>query len=163
MLGNVRYSESHCVALFSRIRKTLHCSLNFRHFWGACSGPGSSRNGLHRVSEEMLQLECTPQQGGPPVSWGISGNITLQRVFLGPLHLLKKLIYFNWRIITLQYCDGFCHTSTWISHGCTCVPVSWRLLPPPSPPHPSRLSQSTGFECPASCMELATGHLFYLW
>ena len=26
----------------------------------------------------------------------------------------------NW--ITLQYCDGFCHTFTWISHGCTCVP-----------------------------------------
>ena len=22
-----------------------------------------------------------------------------------------QLIYFNWRIITLQYCDGFCHTS----------------------------------------------------
>ena len=32
------------------------------------------------------------------------------------------LSYFNWRIITLQYCGGFCHTSTWISHGCTCVP-----------------------------------------
>ena len=23
-----------------------------------------------------------------------------------------NLIYFNWRIVTLQYCDGFCHTST---------------------------------------------------
>ena len=22
-----------------------------------------------------------------------------------------NLFYFNWRIITLQYCDGFCHTS----------------------------------------------------
>ena len=30
-------------------------------------------------------------------------------------------IYFNWRLITLQYCGGFCHTLTWISHGCTCV------------------------------------------
>jgi len=29
---------------------------------------------------------------------------------------------FNWRLITLQYCDGFCHTFTWISHGCTRVP-----------------------------------------
>ena len=29
--------------------------------------------------------------------------------------------------------------------------------PPPvsSPPHPSGLSRSTGFECPASCIELA--------
>ena len=36
--------------------------------------------------------------------------------------------------ITLQYCSGFCHTFTWISHGCTCVPHH----EPPShlPPHP---------------------------
>ena len=28
----------------------------------------------------------------------------------------------NWRLVTLQYCGGFCHTLTWISHGYTCVP-----------------------------------------
>ena len=42
---------------------------------------------------------------------------------------------FNWRLITLQYFfRGFCHTLTWISHGCTCVPHP----EPPShlPPHP---------------------------
>ena len=41
---------------------------------------------------------------------------------------------FNWRLITLQYCSGFCCTLTWISHGCTCV-----LHPEPPchlPPHP---------------------------
>ena len=27
-----------------------------------------------------------------------------------------------WRLITLQYCSGFCHTLKWISHGFTCVP-----------------------------------------
>ena len=45
-----------------------------------------------------------------------------------------KLIYFNWRLITLQHCSGFCHTFTWISHGCTCVPHP----EPPSnlSPHP---------------------------
>ena len=32
------------------------------------------------------------------------------------------LIYLNWRLIILQYCSGFCHTLTWVSHGCTCVP-----------------------------------------
>ena len=38
----------------------------------------------------------------------------------------------------------------------TCLP---RLnpLPPPSPPHPSRLSQSSGPGFPASCIELALG------
>ena len=43
-------------------------------------------------------------------------------------------IYCNWRLITLQYCSGFCHTLKWISHGCTCVPH-----PEPHshlPPHP---------------------------
>ena len=63
--------------------------------------------------------------------------------------------YFNWRIITLQYCDGFCHTSTWISHGCTRVSPTWSPLPSSPPPHPSRLSQSTSFGCPASCIKLA--------
>ena len=41
------------------------------------------------------------------------------------LELLFFLIfknYFNCGLITLQYCSGFCHTLTWISHGCTCVP-----------------------------------------
>ena len=44
------------------------------------------------------------------------------------------LIYFNWRLITLEYCGGFCHTFTLISHGCKCVPHP----EPPShlPPHP---------------------------
>ena len=51
------------------------------------------------------------------------------------LHLKKKQnIYFNWRLITLQHCGGFCHTSTWISHVCTCVPPSW--APPSTSLHP---------------------------
>ena len=43
-------------------------------------------------------------------------------------------LIFNWRLISLQYCGGFCHPFTWISHGCTCVPHP----DPPShlPPHP---------------------------
>ena len=45
-----------------------------------------------------------------------------------------KFIYFNWRLITLQYCSGFCHTLTWISHGCTCVPHP--ELHSHLPPHP---------------------------
>ena len=27
------------------------------------------------------------------------------------------LFFISWRLITLQYCSGFCHTLTWISHG----------------------------------------------
>ena len=45
-----------------------------------------------------------------------------------------SFIFISWRLITLQYCTGFCHTLTWISHGFTCVPHP----NPPShlPPHP---------------------------
>ena len=50
------------------------------------------------------------------------------------IYILFFKIYFNWRLITLQYCGGFCHTFTWISHGCTCDP---RPEPPSHlPPHP---------------------------
>ena len=30
-----------------------------------------------------------------------------------------SFIFISWRLITLQYCSGFCHTLTWISHGFT--------------------------------------------
>ena len=67
------------------------------------------------------------------------------------LFLVNYFIYFNWRLITLQYCSGFCHTLTWISHGCTCVPHP----EPPSDlcPHPipqgccSALDLSALFHC----------------
>ena len=57
--------------------------------------------------------------------------------------------FFNWRLITLQYSSDFCHTWTWISHGCTCVPHP----EPPSPSHPSGSSQYTSPEHPVSCIE----------
>ena len=33
-----------------------------------------------------------------------------------------SFIFISWRLITLQYCSGICHTLTWISYGFTCVP-----------------------------------------
>ena len=65
-------------------------------------------------------------------------TITLTRwTFVGKVKSLLFFFlinYFNWKLITLQYCSGFCHTLTWVSHGCTCVPHP----EPPSylPPHP---------------------------
>ena len=68
------------------------------------------------------------------------------------LIIKKYLLYFNWRLITLQYCGGFCHTLTWISHECARAPSSITPILSSSPPHPSGLSQSTGFKCSASCI-----------
>ena len=51
-----------------------------------------------------------------------------------PLLLFLKFIFISCRLITLQYCIGFCHTLTWISHGFTCVPHS--NLPSHLPLHP---------------------------
>ena len=48
----------------------------------------------------------------------------------------SPIIFISWRLITLQYCSGFCHTLTWISHGFTCVPHPEpppTYLPIPSP------------------------------
>ena len=59
----------------------------------------------------------------------------------------------NWtelNYFTILY--WFCHTLTWIHHGCTCV--SHPEPPPPSSPsHPSGSSQCTSPEHPASCVE----------
>ena len=66
----------------------------------------------------------------------------------------------SWGLITLQYCSGFCHTLTWISHGVTCVP-------PPDPPsqlplHPIPLGLPSA-PGPSTCLMHPTwaGDLFH--
>ena len=70
-----------------------------------------------------------------------------------PLYICTTVLFclfcffLNWRLITLQYYSGFCHTLTWISHGHTCVPhpePPSHLLPHPIPlGHPSAPALST--------------------
>ena len=38
------------------------------------------------------------------------------------VYVFFSFIFISWRLISLQYCSGFCHTLTWISHGFTCIP-----------------------------------------
>ena len=58
--------------------------------------------------------------------------LVYRRLFLHLLRLsfFNWLVYFNWRMITLQYADGGCHTSMWITHRHTCVTLflSFNLL-----------------------------------
>ena len=87
--------------------------------------------------------------------------------FFNIVHLVLILFFFSfificWRLITLQYCSGFCHTLTWISHGFTYIPHP----EPPShlPSHPIPLGHPSA---PASNTCLMhptwTGDLFHTW
>ena len=80
---------------------------------------------------------------------------------------LYLFIYFNWRTVTSQYFDGFCHTATWISHMHTRVTsllnpwighmhtrVTSFLNRPPAPLSTQTFSQSTSFGFPASYIKL---------
>ena len=64
--------------------------------------------------------------------------ISPTEVFLFSFPLFLNL-FFNWRKIALQCCDGLCHT-TWISHNHTCI-TSLLSLPSLPPSHPSRSSE----------------------
>ena len=53
------------------------------------------------------------------------------------------LFFIGWRLITSQYCSGFCHTLTSISHGYTRIPIP---IPPPtslSTRSPNKTKQKT--------------------
>ena len=69
-------------------------------------------------------------------------------------------IYFNWRIITLQYCK-VCTVLPYIDMNQPWVHMYPPILKPPlSPPYHSVLSQNSSFEYPASCIELVLAIYF---
>ena len=73
-----------------------------------------------------------------------------------PSYLLPEVLpnkagrfFFNWRIITLKYCGIFLTHRHESAKGAHVFPYSEpRSHLPPSPSHPSRFSQSTGFGYP---------------
>ena len=68
-----------------------------------------------------------------------------------------SFIYFNWRLITLQYCIGFVIHQHESATGLHVFPI---LNPPPSPYHPSGSSQCTSPEHPVSCIEPGPAYRF---
>ena len=97
-----------------------------------CSPPGSSVHGI--LQSRILEWVAMPSSRGssPSRDWSHVSSVSCTG-WWGFFFFL--IIYLNWRLITLHYCSGFCHTLTWISHGCTGVP---HPEPPPTslPPHP---------------------------
>ena len=79
-------------------------------------------------------------------------RVLLFCLFLFFFRFFFPFIFISWKIITLQYCSGFCHTLTWISHGFTCVPHPIPLGLPSAP-------------APSTCLmhPIWAGDLSYPW
>ena len=90
------------------------------------------------------------------LSKGVSGDFYKHHIFF-----FFSFIFISWRIITFQYCSGFCHTLTWISHGFTCIPHPDPPSRLPLYPIPLGLPSAPG---PSTCLMHPTwaGDLFHL-
>ena len=78
----------------------------------------------------------------------------------GKVFFFSSFIFISWRLITLQYWSGFCHTLTWISHGFTCIPHPDPPSHLPLHPIPLGLPRAPG---PSACLMHPTwaGDLFH--
>ena len=72
------------------------------------------------------------------------------------------LFFISWRLVTLQYCSGLCHTLTLISHGFTCIPHPDPPSHLPLHPLPLGLPSAPG---PSTCLmhPAWAGDLFHPW
>ena len=71
-------------------------------------------------------------------------------------YFILLLFFISWRLITLQYCSGFCHTLTWISHGYTCIPH-------PNPPSHFQIINQNDIICGVSdCLQSIYHTLAYI-
>ena len=140
----------------------------------------SSRGG-HGEPEENLLLQCfhcmflQGEQPGPTAYLlhhsGSSFHLlcSLPPLFLplfpSPTYIFFSILnvfIFNWRIIAWQYCVGFCHTSTWISHRYICpLPLeTYSHLPS----HATPLGCQRGMVwAPWVIQQIPTGSLSYIW
>ena len=66
------------------------------------------------------------------------------------LYIFFFTLFFNWRIIALQYYVGFYQTLTWISHRFTMFPTTWISFPPSSPSYSAAAAKSLQ-SCPTLC------------
>ena len=86
-------------------------------------------------------------------SYSLPG-IQLMFIYLFILNYLFIYLFnfflISWRLITLQYCSGFCHTLKWISHGFTCIPHPNPSSHLPLHPVPLGLPSAPG---PSACLK----------
>ena len=121
-------SESEVVRSCSTISDPVDCSL-----------PGSSVHGIFQA--RVLEWGAIAFSLNWPSSLLF---FEVEDIFFFFTFSPLLLFYFIWRIIALQYCIGFCCTTTWISHTYTYTLLSWASLPTPVS-HPPTES------CPLGC------------
>ena len=102
------------------------------------------------IGDEQGSLACCTCKELDTTEWLNSSNAAAKQVsphfnIVSSLSPSKKgiqklflfedffLFIFNWRIIALQCCVGFCHTSVWTGHKYTYVPSVLTLLPTSHP------------------------------
>ena len=139
--GQRYLGEDNAVHVFTgrvkKVRITPRFSFKDTWFWGTLSAQSNIQEAVTFWKRKSIQPLLKKKKNQflfiPAIS--LLNRSTTQSPSLPVFFLLKKnLMYFNWRLITLQSSSGFCHTLTWISHECTCVPHP----EPPShlPSHP---------------------------
>ena len=93
--------------------------------------------GLTSLSAPLPSTKIDPQWTSPKLNTRM--NTIHDQVMIS---FFLSFIFISWRLITLQYCSGFCHTLTRISHGFTCV----------SP-----------YSFPCKTLMICTSFLIFLW
>ena len=105
------------------------------------------------------------------IKWAIDISVYIHILYHDETKMFKHItlrvkyyffpfIFISWRLITLQYCSGSCHTLTWISHRFTCVPHPGPHSHLPLYPLPLGLPSAPG---PSTCLMHPTwaGDLFH--
>ena len=138
-----------CVRLYVQLHKLLHVS------------------GVHCHMDAPSMSGCASVHfiwGGTVSVWNTGRKCrTTHEACSGFFFFPLSPLFFcftSWRLITLQYCSGFCHTLTWISHGFTCVPHPDSPSHVPLHPIPLGLPSVPG---PSTCLMHPTwaGDLFW--
>ena len=104
-------------------------------------------------SREMLgwmsyKLESRCGRNTNNLRYADDTTLTAESKELMSLFFKIKFIYFNWSLITIQYCSGFWPYIDMNQPWVYMCPPSWITLPPPSPSHPSGSCECTSPEHP---------------
>ena len=131
-----------------RLTVTECFDVTYMNWASLCGSAGKESTCKVGNQDSIPGLGRSPGEGkGCPLQYSglensmdcIVNGVAKSRTQLSDFHFawtgcfLKKFI-FNWRKITIQFSDGFCHTSAWINHRHIHVPSFLNLPPYPMTP-----------------------------